>query len=147
MIGRVVLSSYETLRSTSTSIVCLSPGDSSPLILPCIRFRDLAVNWRYCCSSSPSYGTYRRYIVATFGDTIAVEVGNIVAYDLGTKLANDLIADKTTKAIIPIHSTRLETTSVKTVLITLRLKHTMSDATLRFFRSGTVHQDGTFSRR
>ena len=53
-----------------------------------------------------------------------------------------MIADKTTKAIIPIHSARLETTSVKTILITLRFKHTVSDAALGYFRSGTVHQDG-----
>lgn len=45
MTGRVVVSTYESLRATGTSVVCLSPwGDSSPLLLPCIRFRDLAVH-------------------------------------------------------------------------------------------------------
>lgn len=58
------------------------------------------------------------------------------------QLANDLIADKAAKAIIPIHSARLETTAVKTILITMKYKHTMSDAALGFFRSGAVHQDG-----
>lgn len=56
------MSSYESLRAAGTSVVCLSPvgiafyliytgmlirlqwGDSSPLLLPCIRFRDLAVH-------------------------------------------------------------------------------------------------------
>ncbi|EUC61049.1 hypothetical protein RSOL_381190 [Rhizoctonia solani AG-3 Rhs1AP] len=63
MAGRVVLSSHEIVKATSTSVVCMSPVDSSPLqlFLPCIRFRDLAVSWRYCCSPSPSYRTYRRY--------------------------------------------------------------------------------------
>lgn len=56
-------SSYESLRAAGTSVVCLSPvslpcclwrdlfdltsdqwGDSSPLLLPCIRFRDVAVH-------------------------------------------------------------------------------------------------------
>ncbi|CAE6439590.1 unnamed protein product [Rhizoctonia solani] len=92
--------------------------------------------------AAPVMGPIADTAVATFGDTIAVEIGNTVAYDLGTKLANDLIADKTAKAMIPIHSARLETTSVKTILITLKFKHTMSDAALGFFRSGTVHQDG-----
>jgi hypothetical protein len=58
------------------------------------------------------------------------------------QLADDLIADKTAKAIVPLYSARLETTSVKTILITLKYKHTMSDAALGFFRSGTVHADG-----
>jgi hypothetical protein len=39
------MSSYESLRAAGTNVVCLSPwGDSSPLFLPCIRFRDLAVH-------------------------------------------------------------------------------------------------------
>ncbi|KIK02887.1 hypothetical protein K443DRAFT_677233 [Laccaria amethystina LaAM-08-1] len=43
--GRIVMSSYESLRAAGTSVICLSPwGDSSPLLLPCIRFRDLAVH-------------------------------------------------------------------------------------------------------
>ncbi|KDN40203.1 hypothetical protein RSAG8_08266, partial [Rhizoctonia solani AG-8 WAC10335] len=149
MTGRVVLSSYETLKATSTSIICLSPwGDSSPLLLPCIRFRDLAVHTVTAATggtavvAAPVMGPIADTAVATFGDTIAVEVGSVVAYGLRTKLANDLIADKTAKSIIPIHSARLETTSVKIILITLKFKHTMSDAALGFFRSGTVHQDG-----
>ncbi|KJA21553.1 hypothetical protein HYPSUDRAFT_41934 [Hypholoma sublateritium FD-334 SS-4] len=45
MTGRIVMSSYETLRATGTNVICLSPwGDSSPLFLPCIRFRDLVVH-------------------------------------------------------------------------------------------------------
>lgn len=45
MTGRIVLSSYESLRAAGTTIICLSPwGDSQPLFLPCIRFRDLAVH-------------------------------------------------------------------------------------------------------
>lgn len=148
MTGRVVLSSYETLKATSMSVICLSPwGDSSPLLMPCIRFRDLAVHTVIAATggtaaiAAPVMGPIADTAVATFGDSIAVEIGNIVAYDVGTKLANDLIADKAVKAIIPVHSARLETTSVKTILITLKYKHTMSDAALGFFRSSTVHKD------
>jgi len=39
------------------------------------------------------------------------------------------------KAIVPIHSARLETTSVKNILITLKYKHTVDDASLGFYRS------------
>ncbi|KAF8599330.1 hypothetical protein BDV93DRAFT_526141 [Ceratobasidium sp. AG-I] len=149
MTGRMVLSSYETLKATSTSVVCLSPwGDSSPLLLPCIRFRDLVVHTVIAATggtaavAAPVMGPIADTAVATFGDTIVVEIGNIVAYDVGTKLANDLIADKAAKAMVPIYSARLETTSVKTILITLKYKHTMTDAALGFFRSGAVHEDG-----
>lgn len=41
--------------------------------------------------------------------------------------------------MIPIHSKRLETTGVKTMLITLKFKHTVDDAALGFFRS-SVHE-------
>ncbi|KAG9127802.1 hypothetical protein FRC07_008994 [Ceratobasidium sp. 392] len=92
--------------------------------------------------AAPVMGPIADTAVSSFGDTIAVEIGTIVTYDVGTKLANDLIADKTVKAIIPVYSARLETTSVKTILITLKYKHTVSDAALGFFRSGTVHADG-----
>jgi hypothetical protein len=71
MTGRIVISSFESLRAAGTTVICLSPvrwtfpssilchetdlegrggngtlqwGDSSPLLLPCIRFRDLAVH-------------------------------------------------------------------------------------------------------
>ncbi|KAG8716499.1 hypothetical protein FRC08_009408 [Ceratobasidium sp. 394] len=149
MTGRMVMSSYETLKATSTSVICLSPwGDSSPLLLPCIRFRDLVVHTVIAATggtaaiAAPVMGPIADTAISSLGDTIAVEIGTVVAYDLGTKLANDLIADKAVKAIIPVHSARLETTSVKTILITLKYKHTMSDAALGFFRSGTVHADG-----
>ncbi|KAG9093387.1 hypothetical protein FRC06_011534 [Ceratobasidium sp. 370] len=159
MTGRMVMSSYETLKATSTSVICLSPwGDSSPLLLPCIRFRDLVVHTVIAATggtaaiAAPVMGPIADTAVSSLGDTIAVEIGTVVAYDVGTKnihqiaqyiqLADDLIADKTAKAIIPVHSARLETTSVKTILITLKYKHTMSDAALGFFRSGTVHADG-----
>ena len=39
------------------------------------------------------------------------------------------------KKIVPIHSGRLETTGVKVLLVTLKYKHTMSDAALGFYRS------------
>ncbi|QRW10763.1 hypothetical protein RhiLY_09762 [Ceratobasidium sp. AG-Ba] len=145
MTGRMVMSTYETLKATSTSVICLSPwGDSSPLLLPCIRFRDLVVHTVIAATggtaviAAPVMGPIADTAVSGLGDTIAVEIGTAVAHDL----ADDLIADKTAKAIIPVHSARLETTSVKTILITLKYKHTMSDAALGFFRSGTVHADG-----
>ncbi|KAF8882168.1 hypothetical protein CPB84DRAFT_1791095 [Gymnopilus junonius] len=42
--------------------------------------------------------------------------------------------------MVPIHSNRLETTGVKVLLVTLKYKHTMSDAALGFFRS-SMHSD------
>jgi hypothetical protein len=74
-------------------------------------------------------------VVSSFGDTILVELGLHAGFDLTAKLANDLVFDKPLKKILPIHSNRLETTGVKVLLITLRYKHTMSDAALGFYRS------------
>ena len=88
MAGRVVMSAYETLRATSTSVICLSPvsrcspldplsdprlttsvqwGDSSPLLLPCIRFRDVAVSRlvHACTTTNRNVPKIHTAIVAT----------------------------------------------------------------------------------
>ncbi|KAI8986749.1 hypothetical protein BD414DRAFT_486929 [Trametes punicea] len=147
MTGRIVRSSWETLRSSGTSVICLSPwGDSSPLLLPCIRFRDLAVHTMIAATggvaavAAPVMGPVSDAVVSTLGDTILVEMGMHVGFDLTTKAANDLIFDGAIKQVVPIHSRRLETTSVKTMTITLKYKHVPEDASLGFYRSG-VHKD------
>lgn len=74
-------------------------------------------------------------VVGTLGDTILVEIGLHAGFEMTTKVANDLIFDGAVKKMVPIHSGRLETTGVKVLLITLKYKHTMSDAALGFYRS------------
>jgi hypothetical protein len=74
-------------------------------------------------------------VLATGGDTILVEMGLHAGFELTTKVANDLVFDKTIKHLVPLHSKRLETTGVKTMTITLQYKHAKADANLGFFRS------------
>ncbi|KAK7046767.1 hypothetical protein R3P38DRAFT_2607799 [Favolaschia claudopus] len=149
MTGRVVLSSYESLRAAGTSVVCLSPwGDSSPLLLPCVRFRDLAVHTVIAATggmavvAAPVLGPVAGEVVSTFGDSILVELGLHAGFSLTTEAANSLVIEEPTEAIIPIHSKRLETTAVKELLITLKFKTTMTDAALGFYRS-SVHKDNS----
>ncbi|KAJ7791956.1 hypothetical protein B0H14DRAFT_2933782 [Mycena olivaceomarginata] len=138
MTGRIVMSSYESLRAAGTSVVCLSPwGDSSPLLLPCIRFRDLAVHTVIAATGGMAV------VISTFGDTILVEMGIHAGFALTADAANDLVIEKPIKAIIPIHSKRLETTAIKELLITLKYKITMTDAALGFYRSSSVHKDNS----
>jgi hypothetical protein len=73
-------------------------------------------------------------VVGTFGDTIVVELAEIAGYEATIRLGDELINHGISHAI-PIHSKVLETTSVKTMTITLKYKHTHEDATLGFFRS------------
>ena len=47
-------------------------------------------------------------VVSTFGDTILVEMGMHVGFELTAKVANDLVLDGAIKQVVPIHSTRLE---------------------------------------
>ncbi|KAK0211491.1 hypothetical protein IW262DRAFT_368879 [Armillaria fumosa] len=147
MTGRIVLSSYESLRAAGTSIICLSPwGDSSPLSLPCIRFRDIAVHTVIAATggmaavAAPVMGPVSDLVVGSLGDTILVEMGMHAGFEATTKIANDLVIDKAVKHMIPTHSKMLETTNVKVILITLKFKQTMEDAALGFFRS-SVHKD------
>jgi hypothetical protein len=77
-------------------------------------------------------------LVSSFGDTILVELGMWAESELGhlaAEAANDLLPDKLLEKILPVHSSRSETTDVKVLKITLRHKHTMSDAALGFYRS------------
>jgi len=74
-------------------------------------------------------------IVSSLGDTIFVEMGMHVGFELTTKAANDLLEHPLSHAI-PLHSSRLETTGVKTMTITLKYKHIADDASLGFYRSG-----------
>ncbi|KAJ7211286.1 hypothetical protein GGX14DRAFT_565161 [Mycena pura] len=132
MTGRIVMSSYESLRAAGTSVVCLSPwGDSVPFLLPCIRFRDLAVHTVIAATggmavvAAPVMGSVGAEVLSMFGDSILVELGLHAGFSLATTAANDLVIDKPLKAMIPIHSKRLETTAVKVLLITLKYKMTM----------------------
>ncbi|KAJ7236246.1 hypothetical protein C8J57DRAFT_1377144 [Mycena rebaudengoi] len=149
MTGRIVMSSYESLRAAGTSIVCLSPwGDSSPLLLPCIRFRDIAVHTVIVATggmavvAAPVFGQVGAEVFSVLGDSILVQLGVHAGFSLTTNAANDLVIDKPLKAIIPIHSKRLETTAIKVLLITLKYKMTMTDAALGFYRS-SVHKDNS----
>ncbi|KAJ7136122.1 hypothetical protein C8R44DRAFT_769733 [Mycena epipterygia] len=149
MTGRIVMSSYESLRAAGTSVVCLSPwGDSSPLLLPCIRFRDLAVHTVIAATggmavvAAPVFGPVSAEVISMFGDTVLVEVGLHAGFSLTATAANDLLIEHPIKAIIPIYSKRLETTGVKELTITLKYKMTVTDAALGFYRS-SVHKDNS----
>ncbi|KAJ2922144.1 hypothetical protein H1R20_g14950, partial [Candolleomyces eurysporus] len=79
--------------------------------------------------------------VASFGSTILVELSLQAGFSITTKVANDLVFSKTLNKILPIHSERLETTAIKELIITLKLKLAMEDAQLGFFRS-PIHDIG-----
>ncbi|ESK88083.1 hypothetical protein Moror_10731 [Moniliophthora roreri MCA 2997] len=152
MTGRIVMSSYESLRATGTSVICLSPwGDSSPLTLPCIRFRDIAVHTvivatgGFAAVASPVMGPVSDLVVSSFGDTILVELGLHAGFDVTTKVANDLLLEHPLKHVIPIHSSQLETTHVKVLIITLKFKATVEDAKLGFYRSSVHKNSDLFS--
>ncbi|KAF9256594.1 hypothetical protein L218DRAFT_966235 [Marasmius fiardii PR-910] len=147
MTGRIVMSSYESLRAAGTGVICLSPwGDSSPLTLPCIRFRDIVVHTVIAATggvaaiASPVMGPVSDVVVSSLGDTILVNLTLYAGFDLSTRVANDLLIEHPIKHVIPIHSSRLETTHVKVLTITLKFKATVEDAKLGFFRS-SVHKD------
>ncbi|TFK47589.1 hypothetical protein OE88DRAFT_1665816 [Heliocybe sulcata] len=149
MTGRIVMSTYESLRAAGTSVVCLSPwGDSSWIVLPCIRFRDLAVETVTVATggtaaiATPVMGPISDVVTSSIADSILVEVGLNAGFDLATTAADDLVFGDTTDLLLPVHSKRLETTNVKELLITLKYKHTVTDASLGFFRS-SMHRDSS----
>lgn len=89
--------------------------------------------------AAPVMGPVSDAVLTSLGDSILVEIGLHTGFELTTKLANDLVIDKSIDRIIPIHSDRLQTTGIKELLITLKYKHTIEDAALGFYRS-SLHQ-------
>jgi len=150
--GRIVMSSYETFRAAGTSVVCLSPwGDSSPLLLPCIRFRDLALHVAITATggmaavAAPIMGPVSDVVVSTLGDSIVVEHGLDLGFDLGSKVLDEFVIEKPVNAMIPLHDKRLETTKISSWLITLKYHHTVEDAALGFYRSRLHEEPSLFS--
>jgi hypothetical protein len=92
--------------------------------------------------AAPAMGPVSDVVLGAVGDSLLVEVGIHEGFALSTKLADDLVFDKTANALIPLHSRALESHGVKTITITLKYKHTQEDAALGFFRS-SLHEDSS----
>ncbi|KIY70857.1 hypothetical protein CYLTODRAFT_487743 [Cylindrobasidium torrendii FP15055 ss-10] len=144
--GRIVMSGYESLRASGTNVVCLSPwGDSSPLFLPCVRFRDLAIESVMVATggtaaiASPAMDPISDAVTGSFGGGIGVNIAVDTGYNVATTVADELVTQGAEDSV-PAHSKRLETTAVKNIEITLPFKHTVSDAALGFYR-GSTHAD------
>ncbi|KZO98656.1 hypothetical protein CALVIDRAFT_548985 [Calocera viscosa TUFC12733] len=149
--GRLVLSTFESMRATGNSLACLSPwGDSSIMILPCIRVRDVVLHAVVAATggtaavATPLLHVVGDTIVQAGLDTITVEVATMGAYHVAAHGVNEMLAEKIGNRF-PKHSRKLETTAVMSLLITLKHKHTMDDAALGFFRSSTHADTNLFS--
>ncbi|KAF8321549.1 hypothetical protein DL93DRAFT_2147567 [Clavulina sp. PMI_390] len=154
MMGRVVVSSLATLKATGTNVICLSVwGDSSPLILPCIMWRDILLHTVVAATggtaaiAAPAMSPLMETAASSIGSSIVVEMGLHAGFELSNNVADDLLGDQVDH-IIPVYSNRLETTGVKTLLITAPYKHNQLDAALGYFRA-SVHagdaKEGLFS--
>jgi len=84
-------------------------------------------------------GPVSEAVFSSVGDSIIVDAAVHTGGELTAKAADDLLLDGAIKKVVPLHSARLETTGVKTLIITLRYKHTITDASLGFYRS-SLHQ-------
>ncbi|KAH7102849.1 hypothetical protein BKA62DRAFT_829115 [Auriculariales sp. MPI-PUGE-AT-0066] len=132
--GRVVVSAYESLKATK-NVVCLSPwGDSSPLVGPSIRFRDIFIE-----SIMASTGGTASFVAPQVGnagtigaDALADSITATLISTAGDELASAAIEESFPKNDV---AGIAENAGVKTVNITLRYKHNMTDASLGFYRS------------
>ncbi|KAG9046500.1 hypothetical protein FS837_004300 [Tulasnella sp. UAMH 9824] len=142
--GRVMMASYETIKATGKSVVCLSPwGDSSPLLLPCIRFRDLVAT----TITLGKGGTAAIVAPAISSSADMVPGGSDAASFVTAQLVssagkeavdnavNWLLVDKPLDDLLRTHTHVLDGNSAKEILITLKYKHVTKDAALGFFRS------------
>lgn len=142
--ARVVGSALETVRATATTVVYLSPwGDSNPVLLPNVRYRDLLVQTIVVATGGAA--AIAEPVFDLVADEIGTAVGDIIAelvVEAGVKAtthAYEMAVDEAVDCVIPPDSERLVTTAVKTLLITLKYKHTMANAALGQSSRGPLH--------
>ncbi|KAG8915615.1 hypothetical protein FRC01_003574 [Tulasnella sp. 417] len=149
--GRVMMASYETIKATGKSVVCLSPwGDSSPLLLPCIRFRDLVAT-----SITLGTGGTAAIVAPAISPTsdmlpggsdaasfVTAQLVSAAGKEVIDNTANWLLVDKPLDDLLRDHAHTLDGNSAKEILITLKYKHVTKDAALGFFRS-PQHEDAS----
>ena len=119
--------------------------------------------------AAPVMGPVGDVLISSFGDTIIVELGLHTGFELGVKVccsseyapqnfhkhvlflfslwkaADDLLIADPIKHVLPTHDHRLATTAIKSLTITLKYKHTTTDAALGFFRASTHADPSLFS--
>ncbi|KAJ4483450.1 hypothetical protein J3R30DRAFT_3698266 [Lentinula aciculospora] len=140
--GRIIRSSYESLKATGNSVTCLSPwGDHSPLILPCIRFRDLAIETILAATGGTA--SIASPVMGNIGDAFilsAIPGPNIVVEQLSNAsfgIVDDLITGDPIDRIIDVTKFnewkgRLETENAKELRISLKYKIGVRDAAVGF---------------
>lgn len=83
---------FASFRSIAFDHACTQWGDSSPLLLPCIRFRDLVMHaviagtGGTAAVAAPVMGPVSDALISSVGDSIVVEIGLHTGFDLGTKV-------------------------------------------------------------
>ncbi|KAG8897521.1 hypothetical protein FRC00_004132 [Tulasnella sp. 408] len=145
---RVMMASYETIKATGKSVACLSPwGDSSPLLLPCIRFWDVV-------ASTITLGTggtaaivapaiSPRPDVFPGGSNAASFVTAQLISSAGKEAAvNWLLVDKPLDDLLRTHTHVLDGNSAKETLIPLKYKHVTKDTALGRVETSTSAQAG-----
>ncbi|KAH8834743.1 hypothetical protein DL96DRAFT_1571580 [Flagelloscypha sp. PMI_526] len=139
--GRFLRSSYETLRSAGTSVTCLSPwGDSSPLILPSIRWRDLVIETVLVTSGGTAAVAAPVDVGAVGADATSSAVAELVSTAV-TEASDAIFVEEPIEIIADkIQKHDYVTTDLKIVRIILTHKNTQSDASIGYFKS-SFHED------
>ncbi|KAG6834196.1 hypothetical protein H0H93_011245, partial [Arthromyces matolae] len=145
---RFVMSSYETIRATGTGVARLSPwGDSSPLLLPCIRYRDVITHIVHSVTGGLVFIAYPAdldiVIEGVVSDSLVIDSGRNRndGFQHLLKSINDLLKKKPSVGVQhSIHSTQLETSQVKNLTMKVTYQHVVTNAALGYFRS-SIHND------
>jgi hypothetical protein len=130
-------------------------GDSSPLILPCFRLRDLVAHTVIVATGGsaallePVMGHMSDLVVnsvvdahATITEMLLVEFALHEGIQAASDAVDGFFTDEFVKMILHFRSPSLEGQTVKVVEITIKLQHIQEDAALGFFR-GSLHRDSS----
>jgi hypothetical protein len=153
------MSAYESFKTAGT-VVCLSPvsasrcranrdtnswhpqwGDSSPLIIPSVRFRDLFIESILAATggtaSIAAPALDPSLLAGSVGDSVTATIVAGAATAGVAAVADDVLIEEPLDNSLKNYDTAevVEAAGVRTIRVSLRFKHTTKDASLGFFRS------------
>ncbi|KAI5832647.1 hypothetical protein K523DRAFT_413987 [Schizophyllum commune Tattone D] len=137
--ARLLSSMAQTTKNSAMAVVCLGPwGDSSPVVYPSVRFRDMAIE----TINFATGGTAT--LITPFASEVGGDfLGDGILAELVTQVGTDAVAGVADQALIeePIEKLgdekdrTLKTENLKTLKITLRYRSTRKEALLGFYHA------------
>ncbi|KAG8919848.1 hypothetical protein FRC01_001069 [Tulasnella sp. 417] len=153
--GRVMMASYETIKATGKSVVCLSPvrvllvtrlfGAKGEMLMGPVVTTSITLGTGGTAAIVAPAISPASDMLPGGSDAASFVTAQLISSagkEVIDNAANWLLVDKPLDDLLRDHAHTLDGNSAKEVLITLKYKHVTKDAALGFFRS-PQHEDAS----